>query len=146
MLDPVSLPPLTADRLSEIFASGPFTREVFDSLVPYYADDMVFTDPIQTVRGRDAFVELNHRLIGRVKYLRFEMSGMAQEGDQIFLAWVMIIGPRLGPEMRIDGVTHCTLRNGKIAVHRDHWDLVGSLVATIPVAGAVYKAAVRLLG
>jgi hypothetical protein len=57
------------------------------------------------------------------------------------------VGPRpFGPEIHIDGVTHCTLRDGKVVVHRDHWDLVGSLMGTIPVVGSIYKAMVRLLG
>jgi ketosteroid isomerase-like protein len=145
MSDP-SLPPLTAERLASLFASGPFTTAVFDSLVPYYAEDVAFTDPIQSLRGRDAFVAMNHKLIARVKELRFEMRGLAQEGDQIFLAWLMVVRPKVGPEVRIEGVTQCTLRDGKVAVHRDYWDLVGSLMEMIPLAGTVYKAAVRLLG
>jgi len=123
---------LTAERLSDLFASGPFDDATLERLVPRYTDDVVFIDPIQTVRGRE---------------LRFDVRDMAHEGDQIFLTWVMTMTPKpFGPTLRIEGVTHCTLRDGKVAVHRDYWDLLGSVMETVPLAGTVYKAAVALLG
>jgi limonene-1,2-epoxide hydrolase len=146
MSDPTT-PPLTAERLRDLFAGGPFTDAVIDALVPYYADDVVFTDPIQTVRGRDEFVAMNRRLLSRAKHLQFDVRDMAQEGDQVFLTWTMTMQPKpVGPELRIEGVTHCVLRDGKVVIHRDYWDLLGSVMDTIPLAGTVYKAAVRLLG
>ncbi len=140
-------PALDVHRLRELFASGPLTEEALGALAPYYADDVVFTDPIQTVRGRDAFLDMNRRLLRRAKELRFDVQAEAQSGDEIFLTWIMYMTPRgLGPELRIAGVTHCTLRDGQVAVQRDYWDLLGSFMEMIPLAGAVYKAAVRLIG
>jgi limonene-1,2-epoxide hydrolase len=138
---------LTAERLRDLFASGPFDDATLERLVPRYTDDVVFIDPIQTVRGRDAFVAMNRRLMARARELRFDVRDMAHEGDQIFLTWVMTMTPKpFGPTLRIEGVTHCTLRDGKVAVHRDYWDLLGSVMETVPLAGTVYKAAVALLG
>jgi len=139
--------PLTAARLRELFTSGPFDDATVDRLVPWYADDVVFTDPIQTVRGRDAFVEMNRRLIRRAREIRFEARAMAQEGDEVFITWTMVMRAKLpSPPLRIDGVTHCTLRDGRVATHRDYWDLLGSMMGVIPLAGPVYRAAVALLG
>jgi hypothetical protein len=50
------------------------------------------------------------------------------------------------PAMTIDGVTHCTLRDGRITQHRDYWDLLGATMNAIPLAGTVYRALVAKLG
>lgn len=139
--------PLTAERLRELFASGPFDDATVERLLPYYADDVVFTDPIQTVRGKAAFAEMNRRLIRRAKEIRFEAHDVAQQGDVVFITWTMVMTMKLpAPPMRIEGVTHCTLRDGKVAAHRDYWDLLGSTMDMIPLAGPVYRAAVALMG
>jgi limonene-1,2-epoxide hydrolase len=144
MTDP---PPLTAARLRELFASGPFDEAAIEALVPYYTDDVVFTDPIQTVYGRDAFVAMNRRLLSRAREIRFTVNDMAQEGDQVFLTWTMVMRAKLpSPALRVAGVTHCTLRDGRVSRHRDYWDLLGSVMESVPFAGAVYKSAVALLG
>lgn len=138
---------LTAAKLRDLFASGPFTDETLAGLVPWYCDDVVFRDPIQTVRGRDAFVAMNQRLMSRARWLRFDVHQMADAGDQLFLTWTMEMQPKLpAPLLRVEGVTHCTLRDGRIAEHTDYWDLLGSVMGSVPVVGGVYRAAVRLIG
>ena len=140
-------PPLTAARFRELFASGPFDEATVLRLVPYYTDDVVFTDPIQTVRGLDAFIAMNRRLLSRAKEIRFEVRDMAESGDQIFVTWVMTMRAKLpAPVIRVEGVTHVTLRDGKVAVHKDYWDLLGSVMDTIPIVGTIYRAIVGLFG
>lgn len=142
-----ALEPLTAERIRSLFADQPFDETALDRAAPYYAEDMVFTDPIQTLRGRDAFVSMNKRLIRRVKQIRFDMHALASSDDCIFMTWTMHVALATpATEMHIDGVTHITLRDGKVIDHRDYWDLVGSMVGAIPGVGSVYKALVAKLG
>jgi limonene-1,2-epoxide hydrolase len=139
--------PLTAERIRAIFSTQPFDEAAVDRVAPYYAEDVVFTDPIQTLRGRDAFVAMNKRLIRRVKEIRFDIHALSADADNVFLVWTMHVAPKAGARvMHIDGVTHCTVRDGRIVTHRDYWDLVGSIVGAIPVAGSVYRALVAKLG
>ena len=138
---------LTIDRFCELFASGPFDETTISRLDPYYAADVVFTDPLQTVRGRSAFMAMNRRLISRARSIRFDVVDRAQDGDQLFVTWVMVMRPKLpAPTLRIEGVTHCILRDGLVAVHRDYWDLLGSVMDTIPIVGGLYRRAVARLG
>lgn len=140
-------PPLDAERFRELFADGPFDASVNDRLGPYYAEDVVFTDPIQTVRGRDQFFAMNLRLIGRARSIRFDVRHLAQRGDEIMAVWTMTMSPKpFGPTVTIDGVTHVTLRDGLVWRHTDYWDLLGSVMSAIPLVGAVYRAIVRQLG
>lgn len=144
---PNDTPPLTAARFRELFASGPFDEATITRLLPYYTDDVVFTDPIQTVNGLGAFIAMNRRLLSRAKEIRFEVRDMAEGGDQIFVTWTMTMRAKLPlPALRVEGVTHCTLRDGKVAVHRDYWDLLGSVMETIPVVGTIYRSLVALMG
>lgn len=139
--------PLDADRLRELFAAGPFDESVNAALAPHYAEDVVFTDPIQTVRGRDAFLAMNRRLIRRARSIRFDARHVAQRGDEVFITWTMTMEPRLpAPTLVVEGVTHVTLRDGLVWRHTDYWDLLGSVMGSVPLVGAAYRAVVRLAG
>jgi hypothetical protein len=139
--------PLDADLLRELFTSGPFDESVNTALAPYYAEDVVFSDPIQTVRGREAFLAMNRRLIRRARSIRFVARHVAQQGDEIFITWTMTFKPRLpAPALVIEGVTHVTLRGGRVWRHTDYWDLLGSVMGSLPLLGTVYRAIVQRLG
>jgi limonene-1,2-epoxide hydrolase len=138
---------LDAELFRALFTAQPFDDAAIDRAAEHYADDVVFTDPIQTVRGREAFVAMNKRLIARARELRFDVHTVTEGDGQIFATWTMHLkmkGP--APAMRIDGVTHCALRGGKVVSHRDYWDLLGAAMDSVPLAGAVYKALVAKLG
>jgi len=111
-----------------------------------YADDIVFHDPIQSVTGLDAFMETNRRMMARAKALEVEVGDVVENGDQIFMSWKMRYVPKMGPPIAIDGATHCRVRNGKIVYHRDYWDLLGSVLAGVPVVAPIYKMLVKKLG
>jgi len=139
--------PLDADTLRDLFASGPFDESTNAALAPYYAEDVVFTDPIQTVRGRGPFLAMNSRLIRRARRIRFEARAVAQQGDEVFITWTMTMEPRLpAPTLTIEGVTHATLRDGLVWRHTDYWDLAGSVMGGVPLVGSLYRAAVRMVG
>jgi limonene-1,2-epoxide hydrolase len=112
-----------------------------ERLRPLYDEDMVFEDPIQKVRGLDAFVALNRRLLGRAKDLTFRVHDAATTGDVSFLTWTMLCTPKLGPKIHVDGTTHLRVRGGRVAYHRDYWDL-GELFTSVVPGG---HAALRLL-
>jgi ketosteroid isomerase-like protein len=111
-----------------------------------YAEDVVFQDPIQTVHGLAPFLETNRRMMGRAKALEVEIADVFEAGDQIFCSWKMRYVPKMGPAIAIDGCTHCRVRDGKIVYHRDYWDLLGSVVESLPVVAPVYKMLVKKLG
>jgi ketosteroid isomerase-like protein len=139
--------PITPEIFRALFSAQPFDAAAIDRVAPYYADDVVFIDPIQTVRGREEFLEMNKRLIRRAKSLRFDVHTLTGDDASLFATWTMHLAMRgPAPTMTIDGVTHCTLRDGRITQHRDYWDLLGAAMNTIPLAGPVYRALVAKLG
>jgi hypothetical protein len=114
---------LRADRLDSI-----------DALEPLYDRDVEFRDPIQQLRGVDAFMEMNRRLIGRCREIAFTPTSVASRGDNIFLAWSMAARPRVGPRIAVEGVTHARALGGRVVVHRDFWDLGELVTSPVPFA------------
>jgi hypothetical protein len=121
------------------------TERAITAFRPLYRDDMTFQDPFHTqLVGWDAFAAMNRRLAARWGKMRWTFHELVGEGEQGFLSWTIDISPRLLPSMKLDGTTHIKLREGRIAMHRDYWDLLGSFMSTLPVA-PVYRNLIKRL-
>ncbi len=121
-------------------------EEALRRMEPLYDPGLTFQDPIQSFAGWNAFLEANRRIIARAQELRFSVAEVAWHLDQVFLTWTMTMRPKVGPTIRIDGVTHLKLRDGKIISHRDYWDLAGAVADALPIVGPVYHALMHRLG
>jgi limonene-1,2-epoxide hydrolase len=115
-------------------------------LEPLYDENVFFQDPIQTLTGLPAFVEMNRRLMRRAKSLRFEVHDSAAEGENLFLTWKMHLQPKAGPMLTFEGTTHARVRGGKIVYHRDYWDLLGSVADAMPFVAPLYRTLIAKLG
>jgi ketosteroid isomerase-like protein len=115
-------------------------------LADLYAEDVFFQDPLQIVRGLPAFLEMNRRLASKTREIEVELAEAARAGESIFLVWNMRVVPRVGPRVSFEGVSHLRLRDGRVVYHRDYWDLLGSVMESVPLAGPLYRAAVKRLG
>ncbi len=120
----------------------------FDTEVPsvaelrrYYADDMLFQDPLQKIEGITPFREMNVRLLQKLHEMNIEMLESAQTGPNIMFTFAMDLKPTpRAPRMHIEGMTHVRLNaEGKIALHRDYWDLASSVMAVIPPLQRGYR-------
>ena len=135
-----------SDRLRDALrALGPGRPEAIEALRPLYDEAVEFRDPIQTLRGLDAFLAMNRRLMGRVRALSFEVTSARGDADEVFLAWTMRATARIGPTIVVDGVTHARARAGKVVHHRDYWDLGQMLASIIPGGERVLRGILRPL-
>jgi hypothetical protein len=130
-------------RLFERFPTEP--ERVLARVAELYAADLEFRDPLQALRGRDAFIAMNRKLLRTMREMRFEVGARAVRGDDGFMAWTMTVAPRLGPRMQVDGTTHLRFRDGLVVAHRDHWDLLGGAMSSLPIVRAIYPRLVRHL-
>jgi len=103
-----------------------------DVLIPLYADDLRFQDPIQTTTGRDAFLDINRRIAARAKALSFVVERVTGDDDEFFLTWRLEVRPRRGPVLAIEGASHLRAAAGRVTYQRDYWDLATSLAAMVP--------------
>lgn len=138
---------VVAERLRDIYVS--FEREgsaAIGQLAELYDPDIVFRDPLQTLHGREAFLAMNRRILGRARRLSFDVSHVVGREDSVFLAWTMAYEPRLGPSLVFEGATHARLRGALIVQQRDYWDLLSSVAQSIPFVRGVYASLAPHLG
>jgi limonene-1,2-epoxide hydrolase len=124
-----SFPTRVADVLSQL---GPHRPDILDTLRAFYTDDIVFRDPIQEVRGIDAFIAMNRRLVRRMRTLQWTVTTAKGDDHDVFLEWTMRGKTKLGPTVKVDGMTHARARDGRIYDHRDYWDIGELMVSAVP--------------
>ncbi len=136
-----------ADRVREVLAT--FDRDLeatLGRLGELYHPDVVFRDPLQTLHGREAFLDMNRRIARRARRLTFDVGEVACNAEWMFLTWTITYEPNRGPTLVFEGVTQARVRDGLIVEHRDHWDLASSLARSLPGVRNLYAAFARRLG
>ncbi len=138
---------LLAERLRDIYVS--FERDPDGAIIRLagiVAADIVFRDPLQTLNGREAFLAMNRRILGRSRRLAFDVADAIGGGQSLFLAWTMTYEPKNGRAIVFEGSTHALVRDGMIAEQRDYWDLLSSVARSYPLARNLYAALAPHLG
>lgn len=109
-------------------------------ILPYYADDIVFKDTIQEIRGMDEFKAMTERLTKRSTDLKMNLVKAFQNENDIFIEWEMTISFKKYPNSIMYGATRLTLNEyGKIGFQRDYYDLWGDIFDNIPRFGKMYR-------
>ena len=142
---PARLTPEIARGLFDAMEAAP--EPDFSLIEKHYREDVRFQDPIQTLEGREAFIEMTRHLVERCSELRAQVHYAAGSPEVIFLQWTMEmkIGPT--PLTPIEGATRLVLdEDGRVKEHRDYFDFWGDSLAAIPGLGAAYRRFMRLLG
>jgi limonene-1,2-epoxide hydrolase len=118
-----------------------------EELRAYYADDMMFQDPMQKIYGLAPFREMNVRLLNKFAEMKIEMLESAQTGSNIMFTFAMDLRPtRRAPLLRVEGMTHVRLnQQGKIELHRDYWDVADTLIELIPPLARGYRWLIKKL-
>ncbi len=144
MASNVDLPQTLGALLADLTRTN--LEEALPALLAHYDEDLVFRDPIQTLRGRDAFARMNRSLADRSRAFRFELHDAAGAGAVAFLRWTMHFTPKLGREMSVEGVSYLrTSDAGLIVEHVDYWDLPSFFASAVPGGAAVLRTVLRPL-
>ncbi len=109
-------------------------------ILPYYADDIVFRDSVQELRGKKAFTAMTERLTRRSRDLEFIIHNATMTGDLIFMEWEMVISYKRYPKSSVYGASRVQLQDGKVIGQRDYYDLWGDIFDNIPGVGKAYRA------
>ena len=113
-------------------------------ILPYYADDLLFRDSVQEIRGKAEFAAMTERLARRSGTLKMAVVNTAQDGRVIFLEWIMTLSFKKYPDSSIYGSSRVTLgESGKIIEQRDYYDLWGDIFDNIPRFGPAYRKFMR---
>lgn len=141
-------PRLSLDNLVEVMerTEGADGQVSYDHLYKYYAPNMRFQDSIQTIHGREPFIEMCKRLAKRSSSLKMKVTGSAQHDNIIFFQWTMTINYANTKTTPMYGCSKLTLNeHGQILEQRDYYDLWGDTFDVIPGFGKMYRLAMRKL-
>jgi len=136
----------SADRIIELWTQTYNTQGKPDwsHILPCYADDIVFRDSIQEIRGIDEFRQMTERLAKRSQELHMNVLRAVMRDSIVFIEWEMTISYKKNPRSVLYGASRLTLNSeGKIKEQRDYYDLWGDIFDNIPYFAKSYRKFMR---
>lgn len=138
-------PAITPDdalaRIATYFET--LTTQALTRLGEVYAEDAVFKDPFNEVRGLAEIERVYRHMFEALAQPRFVIAARMAEGTQAFLTWDFHFAFRryqAGQPQCIRGASHLRLTaEGRIALHRDYWDAAEELYEKMPALGGLMR-------
>jgi len=135
-------PVQTALSVEEFF--NRLNKDSMDLVDRFYAEDTHFLDPVVDLRGREAVRKYYENLYRNVDTIRFDFSGVVQQGDEQVAFWTMILrakGLNGGREVQVIGNSHFRFDPvTRLAVyHRDYFDMGEFIYERLPVLGRLIR-------
>jgi limonene-1,2-epoxide hydrolase len=110
-----------------------------------YTADVIFTDPLHRIEGREALEAYFGTLYENVTSCGFSFHDSQRQGDTAFVTWTMrLVHPRLdsGRTVTVEGCSRLDFANdgsGRVRYHRDYFDVGAMLYERLPVMGTAVK-------
>jgi len=111
-------------------------------LAELYTADARFKDPFNEVQGVPAIRAVFEHMYATLDAPRFVVRDVVAQGDQCFLTWDFIFRMRRfnRDEQTVRGGSHLVLAaDGRIALHRDYWDVAEELYEKLPLVGSLMR-------
>ena len=139
-------------------------RGGLDDLDRLLADDVLFKDPFNDIRGRDAFVKIFQSMLNDFNNLSIVVTHCAPQdpsyrsGAEIaaqtetttgFIRWRMSgqLVRLKNRDFDVTGVSEVRLNDrGEVVAHIDYWDVAQGLYESFPVIGPILRRLRRRLG
>ncbi|MEQ6918706.1 nuclear transport factor 2 family protein [Halomonas aquatica] len=122
------------------------TKRLFE----VYTDEVIFTDPLHHIEGREALEAYFQNLYDNVTSCGFIFHETLQRDEKAFVTWTMeLVHPRLdgGRRVEVEGCSHLTFASdGRVARHRDYFDVGAMLYERLPLLGGAVRLVKRQLG
>lgn len=129
------------DALAAFFET--LTPGALEGIGLVYAPQARFKDPFNEVQGLAAIAGVYQHMFASLQEPRFEVTGRVLQGRECFLTWnfhFRFQGIQPGVLQTVRGCSHLVLDGrGRIAVHRDYWDVAEEMYEKIPGLGALMR-------
>lgn len=140
---PTSTPRHPDPRVARAIAAFEgLTPAALATLDTLYATDARFKDPFNEVQGVPAIAAVFRHMYDALDEPRFVVHDAVAEGDQVFLTWDFLFRfRRFTPELQtVRGASQLRFApDGRIAMHRDWWDVAEELYEKLPAVGALMR-------
>ena len=147
----MSTPTFTPDPQAQRSAELAALVHWFETITPasvadlpkFYASNAYFKDPFNQVRGLAPMEAIFSHMFVAMHAPRFVVTGQVLQGNQAFLTWDFHFAFRsFQPQTQrlIAGTTHLVFDgDGKVAIHRDYWDVAEELYEKLPLLGGLMR-------
>jgi hypothetical protein len=147
----MSTPTFTPDPQAQRSAELAALVHWFETITPasvvdlpkFYASNAYFKDPFNEVRGLAPMEAIFSHMFVAMHAPRFVVTGQVLQGNQAFLTWDFHFAFRsFQPQTQrlIAGTTHLVFDgDGKVAIHRDYWDVAEELYEKLPLLGGLMR-------
>jgi limonene-1,2-epoxide hydrolase len=133
--------PLTVERIRDLWSKTYNTegKPDWSHLFPYYHEDIIFEDSLQTVEGIAEFTAMCNRLAARCEQLKMNILSIVMNDRVAFFQWEMVMMFKKWPSTPLKGCTKLTLGDDyRIVYQRDYFDLWGTIINGIPMLRRAY--------
>ncbi len=114
-----------------------------EKLYEVYTEDIVFSDPLHHVEGRQALEAYLAAMYENVEHCQFVYHTRQLRGNQAFVTWTMtFVHPKLagGRTIEVEGCSALTFaEDGRVSQHRDYFDVGAMLYEHLPLMGSVVR-------
>ena len=135
------------DRLADYFEN--MSAASVAMMGDHYADDALFKDPFNDVRGLPAIRRIFSHMFRQVAVPRFIVTARMAGAEGATLIWEFHFRARFGLKEEahlIRGASHLRFdAAGKVIYHRDYWDAAEELYGKLPLLGGLTRALAKKL-
>ncbi len=139
--------PVATDAAAAVHAITAFfehlTPDALEGIGFVYAPQARFKDPFNEVQGLAAIAGVYRHMFASLQEPRFEVTGRVLQGRECFLTWNFCFrfqGIQPAVQQTVRGCSHLVLdERGRIAAHRDYWDVAEEMYEKIPGLGALMR-------
>ncbi|MDQ7733211.1 nuclear transport factor 2 family protein [Halomonas sp. SpR1] len=114
-----------------------------EKLYEVYTEDVVFSDPLHKITGREALERYFSTMYENVEECQFTYHTRQLQGQQAFVTWTMaFVHPKLasGRRVEVEGCSALTFANdGRVSQHRDYFDAGAMLYEHLPLMGSAIR-------
>ncbi len=121
---------------------GQFDQKSIDDIDFFYHKDVIFSDPIHRVEGRDSLKQYFAQMCGNLISCRFEFVGETIDANSAWFKWVMHYQhPKLkgGKSLSLTGASYLVFGMDedriRIISHEDFYDMGSMLYEHTPILG-----------
>ncbi|MFK7816472.1 MAG: nuclear transport factor 2 family protein [Gammaproteobacteria bacterium] len=111
-------------------------------LANIYTDDVVFIDPVKTIKGVENLTKYFEDLYKSVSSCHFKLTNNVPNNNRYSLEWIMTLQHKKisnNQEIELNGASFIEFIDDKVCYHRDYYDLGALVYERIPILGSVIK-------
>ena len=119
-------------------------KDNLEILNDFYAEDLVFEDPLGRIEGLPAMKAYYALMYENVTEIKFDFFKSIQEGNEFFFRWTMTLNSTKlngGKDISVEGGSMIFFNDeGLVTYHRDFFDMGEMIYEQIPLLRGLIKA------